>query len=233
MSIETHRVVIGAAGWKHPAWVNEFYSEDLPADWQLGFYSNEFSVVYVPAADWLYASDMAEWAEGVSDTFRFILEIPAHILSDTAAFTAALNQAKEINEFCLGLVFQLTQNICGDSQLIQKCLAEAKSIAPVCIDLKAGVVSDALNSILANNHITTVWNGEMQNTETAKDPGLTGGRLALSIITTEHMDMRGLRKVLERCLSVSTEECMSVLIFKGEPPSLDMMRNADTLLNLL
>ena len=229
MSIETHRVVIGAAGWKHAAWLDSFYSDDLPEEWQLGFYSNEFSVLYVPAADWLNETELADWMEDVSDSFRFILEVPAKILSDKAAFIDALNKAKQLNKFCLGFVFQLEQSICDDISRFSFCCEAAQIIAPVCLDANDIIFTNELKAILVSNNITEVWNGDL----TAKALGLSRGRLAVSKVAAENLDMRHLRAVMETCLSISNDGCISVLILEGDPPSLEMLRNADTLLNLL
>ena len=95
MSVESHRVLIGAYGWKHPAWNYDFYDEDLPEDWQLGFYANEFPVVYVPASDWLEQADLAEWEEEVTESFRFILDVPCEVINDVSQLTKALKKAQK------------------------------------------------------------------------------------------------------------------------------------------
>lgn len=228
MSIEIHRVAIGACGWKHSAWLNEFYSEDLPNDWQLGFYSNEFSVVYVPAADWLEHLDLDDWVDDVTESFRFILEVPSQLLSDETAFTAALNKVKSLKTACLGFVFQLEQAISHDVVLFQSRYDAARTIAPVCVDKQGIVIPKELEHALLKNNISEVWNGIGE-----ENSSLARGSLAITRVSSEGLDMRRLRTVIETCLSVSNEDCVSVLILDGEPPSLEMLRNADILLNLL
>lgn len=233
MSIETHRVVIGACGWKHQAWLNDFYAEDLPEDWQLGFYSNEFSVVYVPAADWLDVSDITEWSEDISETFRFILEIPASCLQDERCFSEALKKAASLGEFCLGLVFQLDQSICDDTRLFQSRLEAAQAITAVCVDKRGIILSDEFKHMLLMLNISEVWNGQQQNNKSVDDLGLTRGGLAISRVSGEGLDAVELRKVIEVCLAASSENCISVLCIEGNPPSLEILRNADIILNLL
>ena len=228
MSIETHRVAIGACGWKHAAWLDEFYAEDLPEDWQLGFYSNEYSVVYVPASDWVDRSDLEEWGDDVSESFRFILEIPAQLLRDDAAYMSALEKAKTLSEFCLGFVFRLDANICKESGLFQSRYREASAVAPVCVDKPGVECPPDFEQILLKNNISELWDGKSSEVE-----GLGRGRLAITRISSDGLDMRSLRAVIETCLSVSSDDCVSVLVIEGEPPSLEMMRNANTLLNLL
>lgn len=233
MSIETHRVVMGACGWKHQAWLEDFYSEDLPEDWQLGFYSNEFSVVYVPASDWISEPDLSEWVEDIVDSFRFILEIPDNALNDELLFNALLDKAKTLSEFCLGFVFQLNQNICADTPLFLSRFDAAQTIAPVCVDKRGMILSDEFKNILLKHNISEVWNGQYQDNESAESLGLMRAGLAITHVSGEELDMASLRKVIEVCLSASSENCISVLCIDGNPPSLEMLRNADIILNLL
>jgi hypothetical protein len=69
-------VLVGAAGWEHPAWRSRFYPEDMPDDWLLSYYNTQFSAVYLPAAAWQIASE-ATWSRWLDDTregFYFVLE---------------------------------------------------------------------------------------------------------------------------------------------------------------
>jgi len=68
--------LIGARGWRHPHWQGFFYPEDLPHDWQLGFYSHEFYAVLVPVEDWLHSDDdiFDDWLDDVHEGFCFYFE---------------------------------------------------------------------------------------------------------------------------------------------------------------
>ncbi len=68
-------VLVGAAGWLHPAWRNGFYPEGLPDDWLLSYYNTQFQAVYLPAAVWQTASDAtwAQWLDDTQDGFYFVL----------------------------------------------------------------------------------------------------------------------------------------------------------------
>ncbi|EGV51216.1 hypothetical protein [Candidatus Endoriftia persephone] len=70
-------VQIYARGWDHPAWQGSFYPEDLPADWRLTYYANEFPGVLLPQAVWadLAASTLLEWLDDLDDGFQLYLEI--------------------------------------------------------------------------------------------------------------------------------------------------------------
>ena len=74
---------------------------------------------------------------------------------------------------------------------------------------------------------------QQQNNKSADDFGLTRGGLAISRVSGEELDAVQLRKVIEVCLMASSENCVSVLCIEGNPPSLEILRNADIILNLL
>ena len=226
MSVETHRVLIGACDWNHPAWLDDFYSEDLPEDWRLGFYSNEFPVVYVSAAQWINNEDSEEWSEDVSDSFRFILEIPYDVLIEESRFASVLIQVKNLGEFCLGLVFQIQPSI--DMTVFKKHLDKAQELTAVCVNTCGIPISDELSDILKQQNVSEVWDGESADSEKLKQ-----GALAITHISGEKFDMTALRNVIEGCLAASTEDRISVLCIDGNPPSLELLRNADIILNLL
>lgn len=70
-------VVVGARGWLHGRWMESFYPEDIPEDWRLGFYANEFNTLLVPWTQWSESVNALE--EGLDDTandFHLYLELP-------------------------------------------------------------------------------------------------------------------------------------------------------------
>jgi len=76
MSLE---ILVGAWGWKHNSWGNDqFYPDDLPADWRLSYYSNEFDMVVIPAEYWASADLEEDWLDDVDDDFEFYLQWPVN-----------------------------------------------------------------------------------------------------------------------------------------------------------
>ena len=72
----TYRLIVGARGWDHSAWNGAFYPEDLPEDWRLSYYSNEFRGVLLPESVWQTAGprEIASWCDDVADGFLFFLQ---------------------------------------------------------------------------------------------------------------------------------------------------------------
>ncbi len=76
---------MGAWGWKYESWGNDqFYPDDLPADWRLSYYSNEFDMAVIPAEYWA-SSDLEEedWLDDVDDDFEFYLQWPVNDTDET------------------------------------------------------------------------------------------------------------------------------------------------------
>ena len=71
-----HGLQLGTRGWRHAHWQNTFYPDDLPEDWQLAYYANEFSTVLVPVEAWSQQADVAQWLDDVPEGFRFYMEAP-------------------------------------------------------------------------------------------------------------------------------------------------------------
>lgn len=234
-SVESHRVLIGACGWQHKAWLNDFYDEELPEEWQLGFYSNEFPVIYLEAADWCGVTgtdndvvDLSGWPDEVSETFRFILELPPQVFESEQALVKTLSKVKQLGEFCLGLVIQLSPEIIKDVQSFQNNLIAVKKVAAVTVDSGDVSLSSELKQLLVDEGVSELWKGDAHDNEKLK-----GGSLAVARVNSNGLEPAELRKVVEGCLAASSEDCVSVLCFDGKPPSLEVMRNADIILNLL
>lgn len=93
-NVKTLNIQLGAYGWQHAHWLSRFYPEDLPEDWQLMYYNNEFNSVLVPAAYWQTHSidDCVEWIGNVHENFRFFVECHVDMFAHVSkqALSAAL-----------------------------------------------------------------------------------------------------------------------------------------------
>ena len=70
------RIHLFARDWDHAAWSDSFYPQDLPEDWRLTYYANEFPGVLVPAERWQAAdeAELLDWVDDVHAGFRFFVE---------------------------------------------------------------------------------------------------------------------------------------------------------------
>lgn len=83
---------LGAWGWEHEAWQSGFYPDDLPPEWHLTFYSNEFEAVGLESGDWLSPAleVLRGWVEDTREGFRFHLVLPDQLAPGMAERLGAL-----------------------------------------------------------------------------------------------------------------------------------------------
>jgi len=88
---------VGACDWEHSQWQGSFYPEDLPSEWRLSYYANEFSAVLVPEAKWQAEDvDFEQWAEDVPEGFRFYFLTSQAKEKNLQIFNAARNELGEL-----------------------------------------------------------------------------------------------------------------------------------------
>ncbi|MEW6764944.1 MAG: hypothetical protein AB1344_04025 [Pseudomonadota bacterium] len=77
-------IALGAWGWRHSGWVGAFYPEELPEEWRLTFYANEYEVVGLRADDWLKPEldSLRGWVNDTREGFLFVLELPEALPAD-------------------------------------------------------------------------------------------------------------------------------------------------------
>lgn len=77
-------LTIGTQGWMHENWIGGFYAEDMPEDWFLDFYSNQFYCVLVESSEWLKWDEalLEEMSDALEDeTFAIYLKLEATLTS--------------------------------------------------------------------------------------------------------------------------------------------------------
>ncbi|MDH5446918.1 MAG: hypothetical protein OEY52_15330 [Gammaproteobacteria bacterium] len=231
MTAHVYRILIGASNWLHPAWQEDFYPEDLPEDWQLGFYSNEFPVALIPGDLWpKIENDIAEWLEDCTDELKLICEIPKQLISQSIedsidVINNYISSLSVLDGYLLAVVLPVTEI----NEELSTIIEQIHCPVPLCLD-----VADSLSSshdktaqkICAQTHVSLVWHG---NDEPI---GFELGKMAMTRIDGSKLDMRQLRDVVETILNKTSLEQTCVMIVEGEPPDLATIRNANVILDL-
>lgn len=72
----TNTLDLVPVGWQRPDWISGYYPDDLPEDWRLAYFANEFPSLLLPQAVWTGAvdDDIAAWADDVAPDFRIYLD---------------------------------------------------------------------------------------------------------------------------------------------------------------
>jgi len=66
---------VGACDWDHEHWLGTFYPDDLPEDWRLSYYANEFSAVSIAEDKWRSnLANLGEWVDEAPEDFLFYLQ---------------------------------------------------------------------------------------------------------------------------------------------------------------
>ncbi len=216
-----YRILVGAAGWQHAAWQEDFYPEGLPDEWTLGFYGNEFKVILLPAVAWpIDVRAVQRLVQDSGESLAFLCELPlARCRRELLANNQQVLQA--FGPRLLGVILPL-----AGVTALPELAGELAQSHRVCID--AGFTVNQLEAILQQDErLGVCWHGTSDNQE------LRHGRLTCARIRSEGMTLRNLRNILERLLAVQDPQRYLAVIFEGDPPSIEVMRQAMMLLDLL
>ncbi len=238
MTQRDYRVLIGAAGWQHTQWGNEvFYPEDLPEDWYLSFYANEFPLVLVPESDWLEESAFKALFEEVNDqvgaSFKCLFELDANNLDEAGASVALLDKLEcEL----VGLLLRLDNKQFDNDHVRNKIIALAKQW-PVCLEFKNNNENAAIEGVktFCEQHaISLCWKGEMNSDADIVVPD--AARLWVARCRSDQDKKQILQNLKTLLAGLLERESLSrehVLIIDGSPPSVEVMRNASVMLDLM
>jgi len=216
---------IGARGWRHASWVGDFYPDDMPQEWWLAYYSNEFDAVLVP---WAYLQDMQSdalqtWLDDTDENFAFFVELPLsaskkHVSIILDAFKPRLGGIL-LNQITTAA--EVTANVKAATDWIEN----AKQYAPIAV---AWDCIQAGNSLLSQRHqLGCYWRPEEHELHEC------GGSLGIAELNSiSSHDPKSLKNLLEHCRSVLGPSTIS-LFFGGDSPSIDEMRNAIMILQML
>jgi len=196
-------VDIAAYGWEHPQWSGTFYPEDMPEDWRLDFYCNEFRAIVIPAQKWSEGdrSRMQEWASGLGEDTRVYLELPP----DRPA--CGIREA----------ITSLGGRVAG-------LVGRTPPALPRDIGAPVGIWGRQPGG--AGSGIGWCW------PEEGGIPRCTGEALASAWLDSGPTEPMHLRRIIE-ALAAGGREHRAVLVVDGRPPSLKLMRDACVLVDLL
>lgn len=205
------RLEIGAAGWQYPSWSENFYDEELPPEWRLAFYSNEFRFCMVLWSEWGSASleILEQWADDIDQPFRFFLQLPLDQLEHTNKLPETLQQHIE------GLVISSDNELTRIPDTLQT-LAQHYTLH---LDMPVAAEVDCPDNILP------CWRNKQPDTHDSqiaiiRDPELAG-------------NLRHLREVIENFLPRQPLNATQYLVFDYSTLSIETLRNAMTIASML
>jgi hypothetical protein len=226
-------IIVAAYGWSHPDWCGRFYPDDLPEDWQLSYYSNEFRAVVVPASAWSSEDplEIERWAEDTNEEFMFYLEVVG-LQTDWGLLAEAIKPLGDR----LGGILLRPDEVDADLAMIASCLDAAVTVAPVSVLLPQKMeLSEAGHSLLKQQKVSLCWNvGE------GAPPWTQGGfavaRLAGTIAGNASYTPRQWRETIEQCLRceiVDGRKRNVLLMVEQESLDIDALRAAVMIADML
>jgi len=158
-------VLIGAASWEEDEWLASFYPEDLPAEWRMAYYANEFSTTVINCHTYCDAAGMdllTEMLEDCHEGFRPVLSInPDKVTLDQAGlFFQWLDELdSEIGIRRLAGVLLSLDVLTDGESLLQDWRQRIPRVLPVALD--GDIQFDTENQRrLSEQHISPVWRAD-------------------------------------------------------------------------
>lgn len=238
MSQRDYRILIGTAGWQHPQWINDgFYPDDLPEDWYLSFYANEFPMVLVPDEQWEEAATaeqiVAEILEQATPGFKCVFELDLSgdgILQEKLLMRlAALEQ---IQEFLSGLLILADIDALESESFSDEFIA-LKNRFNLCLELKNSPTESELPNIRTfceHHSVSLCWKGEGE--------AIVPDASTLWVARCDsQQDKKSLMQQLKLLIGwqLKLESLLRehVLILDGAPPQIEAARNANIMLDIM
>ena len=202
---------IGSVEWLHDHWQASYYPEDLPRDWWLTYYSNEFPCV-LTAPDLARTDTAAQWLADTHARFRFFLYLQALRESE---WSVALVLAQALGERLGGIVCDGAGLPAADTETVKRLRALGVHIA---VD-RAGPDHPWIRAGIAG----CVW-----RPESAASGCVVG-------IASEPLrgDRRALRSCIERFAAQAVGTDTDTLFIGGVRPEWESLRDAGVIAGLL
>lgn len=218
-------ILIGACGWQFPQWQDSYYPEGLPEDWQLAYYGNEYPVVLLPSAFWLQdATALANWREELAERPAFIAEWR---FSDDAKAQAAMRGGLDsIADRVIGVLVTLESMPDAAQLRTIRELAAGKQVV-----LDGSVIVEHYHELQAQlepeTRVGYCWRGDVEQVEL-----LDAGPLIVARIVSTGQTPRSLRSLIEIVMTRAGDR-QAIILFDGDPPDLEVVDQAEVILNLL
>ncbi|WP_455204654.1 DUF72 domain-containing protein [Kaarinaea lacus] len=220
------QILFGLRGWRHPQWIGGFYPEDMPEEWWISYYSNEFRSVLVPQ-EYFYntsADQVQSWIDDTDKQFVFFAEMP---LSLPWQVTEQLLQPLTPQ---LGGLIVDTEKFQGlDVNNTEAILHQAAIIGPLITDWSR--VSATMKPLMQNVQAGCYWRHPQQSLSRCD-----GASAVVEIDCDDDaqaaIDAKALRGFVESCISIEGTSTIGVY-FDGNDSAIKQARDAQIIYQML
>lgn len=213
------RCLCSTVSYEAPEWSADYYPDNCPVDWRLGYFMNDFPGVYLPAGDWAGQARLASIIEEMEGEFSLVLEWPPALSPSDSQYL--LEQLEPVSHHVASLVVKPDT---GDPEAIMPLLRRLRARYPVSVDSSRPLHAD-LSEALDTLGVGRVWRPEQ-----GLAPHPVGSFL---VVVLPIMGLRQVRAVLEQ-LSDRVEGGARVGLFIDiDPGAPQHAREVRTLIELL
>ena len=232
-------VLLGAQDWNNESWDEEFYPEDLPADWQLAFYANEYGTVVIELADFRTPVEREVLGEQLIDChagFRPLLKIDMadatpREAGDFLGWLAQLDEDTGLDRLCGVWLGQADQ--CAVSwQELQPWRAAIDAQLPIAADLPLACTADQMQRFAAEK-ISPVWRITGQGRAAHADPARNTSLAAWLALVETGLPARELAQQTRRFLEQEPPENFVALVVLEEDINIKQLQDYASLLRLI
>jgi len=217
-SIKMNKTIfVGSRGVSHPAWCEGFYPDDLPLEWRLSYYGNEFRALLLLQDDInsLSREEVVEWLEDLNDDFRLLYELEFDSFSVLSSLPVELVRRLQgvvcsVTTAQLDLLLEQTILLPAEMPFYLRCLGDVPS-------------AEQVEQLTARGW-QLCWQPDWPHTAACAPILFLDGCLSL----------RELRVQVQQFLaSDAIESDDLVLLLEGDSPSVEYLHQCQLLVDLL
>jgi len=229
-----YRILTGTAGWKHSQWGEDvFYPDDLPEDWYLSFYANEFPIVLLPNDEWQDQNSAENIAEEIEEQatagFKCILEC---MWANDHSIAKRLSAFKSVQHVVTTLLLQVSSADFASSQLVEDVIS-FKDDFDVCVEV-TDIASEneqvEISRFCEVHNVSLCWSEE-------GDIVVPDGSPVWIARCNSQVDkkqlMLNLKTIIAEQFKRETLTREHIIIMDGQPPQIEAVRNAIVMMELM
>ncbi len=210
-------IFVGSRGVSHPTWCESFYPDDLPLEWRLSYYSNEFRALLLLQDDINSSSseEVIEWLDDLDDDFKLLYELKFD------SFTA-------LSSLPIELVRRLQGVVCSVTTIQLELLLKQTVLLPAEMPLYLRCLDGALSAEQVEQLTARGWRLCWQQN------GSCSAVCAPLLFVDGSLSLRELRVQLQQILaSDALESDDLVLLLEADSPSVEYLHQCQLLVDLL
>jgi len=221
----------GTCGWNHDDWVYAFYPDDLPDDWRLSYYSNEFDTVLVPVhgLDSITSQEAEQWYEDTRDDFLFFIKLPDSVNLCDPALSVFLDRIRPLGAKLGGILLPAGLTCEQENQV-----ARMEIQCAIYMELEQQNLPDYVKKAFSGSPADTYHAYALH--QSSSIVGTSSAALSLLIVEKtgeQPYDLRKLRKLVEGIMAAGADDNRVTILLGGHSSVTEDVRNIRIMVDLM